>query len=80
MRDSRIGVLCVSWWGQSKSDSQLQHLDGYTDSVVALLLDTAAKYGLKICFHHEPYQGRSADSVKQDLIYIIDKYGNHPGL
>jgi len=77
MRAARIGVLCLSWWGRS-SDSQLTHLSGYTDSTTALILDTAAKYGIKVCFHHEPYKGRTALSVKQDLQYMMKKYGKHP--
>ena len=74
---ARIGILCVSWWGEKNSDSQLLHLDGYTDEAVTLILDYAEKYNIKVCFHHEPYEGRTANSLKNDLKYIINHYGNH---
>lgn len=36
------------------------------------------KYKMKLVMHLEPYEGRTAASVKQDIVYIIEKYGNHP--
>lgn len=75
---SRIGIICMSWWGQRNSDSQLKHLDGYTDDATSLIMNHAEKYGIKVCFHHEPYEGRTAASVREDLKYVMAKYGNHP--
>jgi len=80
MAESRIGVLCTSWWGKANSDGQLSKSSGYTDKLVKMLLDSAAKYGLQVTVHLEPYEGRGAASVKEDLIYIIEQYGDHPAL
>ena len=33
-----------------------------------------------IAFHLEPYPGRSAESVRQDVMYILDKFAGHPAL
>jgi glycoprotein endo-alpha-1,2-mannosidase len=52
-----IGIICVSWWGES--DSQLQHIKGFTDGTLSLILDTAAKYHVTVCIHHEPYKGKT---------------------
>lgn len=32
---------------------------------------------MKLTFHLEPYDGRTALSVKEDVVTIIEKYGNH---
>lgn len=80
MQESRIGILCTSWWGARNSDGQLEGDLGYTDSLVKTLLNSAEKYGIKIAIHLEPYKGRSEITVKEDLRYLIDTYGNHPAL
>ena len=42
-------------------------------------MTVAMDYDIKITFHIEPYKGRSALSVKSDIIYIITKYSlSHP--
>jgi len=78
MSEARIGIVSTSWWGKENSDGQLTKVSGFTDKLVKLLLDKADKYGLKIAIHLEPYEGRSAESVKADVIYVIDQYGKHP--
>ncbi|MEV6127124.1 glycoside hydrolase family 99 protein [Streptomyces violaceusniger] len=62
------GVLVTSWWGQG----------GYEDQRVPLLLDAAAARGLKVAWHIEPYAGRTAQSVVDDIGYLIQRYGGHP--
>jgi hypothetical protein len=42
------------------------------------LLDMATRYSIKVAFHIEPYSGRSADGLVQDVQYIYEHYGNHP--
>jgi alpha-mannan endo-1,2-alpha-mannanase / glycoprotein endo-alpha-1,2-mannosidase len=80
IRRAGVGNVCISWWGQHNSDGQLSHLKGYTDNVTALLLDTAARVGISVSFHHEPYEGRTAASTREDIQYVIDTYGDHPAL
>jgi glycoprotein endo-alpha-1,2-mannosidase len=74
-----IGVVVISWWGRpsvSKGDSQ----GIVTDSSVAMVLEAAARAGMKVALHLEPYEGRSADSVREDLFYLNERYGEHPAL
>ncbi|PRP87823.1 hypothetical protein PROFUN_04297 [Planoprotostelium fungivorum] len=80
MRDSGIRIVCISWWGNRNADRQLGGDKGYTDRGTRLLLDAADRYDMKIALHHEPYDGRSTSSVKEDLQYIVQEYGSHGAL
>jgi len=40
-------------------------------------LDIAREYGIKVCFHIEPYRGRTPLSVRSDIAYILGRYGKH---
>ena len=73
IRRAGAGVLVVSWYPPNQHDNEGRASDG----LIPLLLDKAAGFGLRITFHIEPYQKRSAESVKDDLKYIIDTYGRH---
>ncbi len=68
LRRARVGAISTSWWGK----------DSYTDKVVPRLLDAAARYQIKVCFHIEPFPGRNAPTTRDAIVYIIDKYGSHP--
>ena len=68
LRRARVGVICTSWWGKNS----------YTDKVVPRLLDAASNHDIKVCFHIEPFPGRNAQTTRDAIIYIIDKYGPHP--
>jgi glycoprotein endo-alpha-1,2-mannosidase len=68
LRRARTGVICSSWWGK----------DSYTDKAVPQLLDAAAQHNIKVCFHIEPFPGRNAQTTRDAIVYIIDKYGSHP--
>lgn len=67
IREAGIGVLALSWWGKGS----------YSDKSVPLYLDLAQKYGLKICFHLEPYY-KTVEQFKTQLEYITTTYKNHP--
>ena len=67
LRRAKAGVLCTSWWGK----------DSYTDKAIPRLLDAAARHNIKVCFHIEPFPGRNAQTTRDALVYIIDKYGSH---
>jgi len=67
LRRAKAGVICTSWWGK----------DSYTDKAVPRLLDAAAKHNIKVCFHIEPFPGRNAQSTRDAIVYIIDRYGSH---
>ncbi|CAF2991918.1 unnamed protein product [Rotaria socialis] len=68
LRSANVGILVTSWWGKGT------HEDHLTRNV----LDAAREYGLEVAFHIEPYSGRSAASIKDDIQYIYTNYGTHP--
>uniref|UniRef100_A0A0N4ZH07 Glycoprotein endo-alpha-1,2-mannosidase n=1 Tax=Parastrongyloides trichosuri TaxID=131310 RepID=A0A0N4ZH07_PARTI len=75
MSAAGIDVAAVSWLPKDFLDNE----GGKSwDDFTILLLDAAKKYKLKIAFHMEPYEGRTAESVANDIKYIIDTYGEHP--
>ncbi len=63
-----IGILSVTWWGMN---------DYSANTSVIKILDQAALKDIKVCFHIEPFTGRSAETVKENIRYIIDTYGSH---
>ncbi|XP_054826494.1 glycoprotein endo-alpha-1,2-mannosidase isoform X3 [Eublepharis macularius] len=70
-----IGVLALSWYPPGMNDENGEPTDG----LVLTILDIAHKYKLKITFHIEPYKDRDDRSMYNNVKYIIDKYGDHPG-
>eukprot|EP00004_Rigifila_ramosa_P015104 TRINITY_DN3492_c0_g1_i2.p1 TRINITY_DN3492_c0_g1~~TRINITY_DN3492_c0_g1_i2.p1 ORF type:complete len:327 (+),score=56.98 TRINITY_DN3492_c0_g1_i2:65-982(+) len=71
---ARIGVLNFSWWGRQTGDGQ----GGVTDHAVEMTMDVCAEYGVQVTFHLEPYTNRSAATTREDIAYILNKYGSHP--
>jgi len=70
-RQARIGVFCVSWWGR--------HGDSHgVPTDMPPIMAAAAEHGIKIIFHIEPYEGRTAASVAQDVVAITKQWGTHP--
>ncbi|MHC4532386.1 MAG: molybdopterin-binding protein [Planctomycetota bacterium] len=67
LRRAQVGVISTSWWGK----------DSYTDKAVPRLLDAAANHDIKVCFHIEPFGGRNAQTTRDAIVYIVDKYGSH---
>ncbi len=68
LRQAGVGVIIVSWWGK----------DSVTDRAIPLILQIAEKYGIKVTFHIEPYSGRSAAGLVDDIKYLYKQYGNSP--
>ncbi|WP_153454261.1 ThuA domain-containing protein [Streptomyces smaragdinus] len=68
VRRSGAGVIVYSWWGRG----------GYEDSLVRGVLDAAARQGVKVAWHLEPYAGRTAASTVADIEYLNSAYGGHP--
>jgi glycoprotein endo-alpha-1,2-mannosidase len=69
VKQSGAGVIVTSWWGQGS----------YEDNLVPVLLASAARNGVKVAWHLEPYSGRTAQSTVADINYINSKYGSSPG-
>jgi glycosyl hydrolase family 99 len=68
IRQSGAGVIVYSWWGQGS----------YEDSLAPGVLDAAARQGIKVAWHLEPYAGHTAASTVNDINYINSRYGAHP--
>ena len=68
LRQAGIGVIITSWWGQGSRE----------DQAVPLLLQAAGTYEIKVAFHIEPYNGRTAESLVSDIRYLYETYGSNP--
>jgi hypothetical protein len=68
LKQAGVGVIITSWWGQGTRE----------DRPVPLLLETAERYGIKVAFHIEPYNKRTAASLVSDIKYLYAKYGSSP--
>ena len=78
MRQSGIDVAVLSWWGQSSKNYSTDTQGISTDSIVSIIMGLAEHDGfIKIAFHLEPYPSRSALSVRDDIKYILEKYGSY---
>jgi len=73
LKQAGVGVISVSWWGK----------DSFTDKTLPRLFRVAGEHGIKINFHFEPRLGpggRNASMVRDGLVYLIDRFGEHPAL
>ncbi|MFI6512240.1 discoidin domain-containing protein [Streptosporangium sp. NPDC050855] len=68
IKQAGVGVIVYSWWG----------VGGPEDRIAQGVLDAAARHGIKVAWHLEPYGGRTAASTVADIRYINDRYGSHP--
>ncbi|KAG1972988.1 glycoprotein endo-alpha-1,2-mannosidase [Pimephales promelas] len=74
LRTAAVGVLAVSWYPRSMNDDNGEEID----NLMPLILDAADKYQLKVVFHIEPYKGRDDANMRENIKYIVERYGNHP--
>jgi glycoprotein endo-alpha-1,2-mannosidase len=68
LRQAGIGVIVLSWWGRGCRE----------EKPVPLILQMAQRYGIKVSFHIEPYDGRSASGLVGDIKYLYERYGSDP--
>lgn len=71
MKAAGIGVAVVSWWGPAWRNGTHDTQGVSTDDRLPTLLAAAARAGIAVAFHLEPYPGRSADTVREDLQYLV---------
>lgn len=74
IKSAGAGVLVVSWYPPEQADKQGKPFD----RLFPMILDSAMNHSLKVAFHIEPYEGRTPENMKDNLEYIIGKYGGHP--
>ncbi len=65
-----IGVLVVSWWGPGS----------FEDASLSILMDAAAGFDIEIAIHLEPFPHRDAQTSREAIVYLLDRYGAHPAL
>ncbi|XP_060084715.1 glycoprotein endo-alpha-1,2-mannosidase-like [Ylistrum balloti] len=73
MKYAGIGVMAVSWYPPGDADSEGEE----PDNLMPMIMDIAEEQGIKVAFHIEPYKGRDHLTMRKNLQYIINKYGNH---
>jgi glycoprotein endo-alpha-1,2-mannosidase len=80
--EAGVDVVIFSWW-RNMTHSDIQGRRGLfpgTDGAALAALDGAAAAGVKVCFHLEPYNGRTVANVRDDIEFLLTKYRAHPGL
>ncbi|XP_068613778.1 glycoprotein endo-alpha-1,2-mannosidase-like protein [Brachionichthys hirsutus] len=70
---SAAGVLVLSWYPSGLADDNGEPVE----DLVPAVLDAAYRHNLKVAFHIQPYRGRNEQTVRDNVKYIIDRYGDH---
>ena len=63
--EAGVGTLVVSWWG----------FDSPENDRLPLVEQAAARHGLDVAIHIEPYRGRTPASAAEDIERLHDEYG-----
>lgn len=82
---AKVNVIVVSWWGQRDRAYTTDTQGVNTDEAFETLLEIAEQYNIEhpwhppmqIAIHLEPYVSRSVESVREDIIYIHQKYSQY---
>lgn len=80
MHHAGIDVAVLSWWGQHDKPHATDTQGVNTDAIMRVVLDSfeaSRELNVTVAFHIEPYQGRSIATLRDDLRYITDTYGNY---
>lgn len=80
MRECGVSVVVAAWYASHRADQKQDRFAGFQERCFRLLLDAAEAAGLRVAVHHEPYPGRTAESVMEDARLIEQSYGDHPAL
>ncbi|PRW33846.1 glyco endo-alpha-1,2-mannosidase [Chlorella sorokiniana] len=71
MKGAGIGVAVISWWGPTWRNGTHDTQGVSTDDRLPALLAAAEQAGIAVAFHLEPYPGRTAETVREDLQYLM---------
>lgn len=77
MRAAAIDCLVLSWYPPGMADQKADTMASFQDRNAAAVMDAAARAGLQVAFHIEPYAGRTPASVVRDMAYLETRYGGH---
>jgi glycosyl hydrolase family 99 len=67
--ESGAGAVNLSWWGP----------DSYEDRAVHTVMDVMRDHDLKVTFHLEPYAEDRGRRFAEDVLYLIETYGERRG-
>jgi hypothetical protein len=65
IRAAGVETIVVSWWG----------LGSFEDQALVGVVSAAGRHGLRVAIHHEPYPGRTPDSVQRDVLHLRNRFG-----
>jgi len=60
-----VDTVVVSWWGPGS----------FEDRALAGVVRAASEHGLRVAVHHEPYEGRTPDTVQRDVQQLRQRFG-----
>lgn len=63
-----VDGFIVSWWG--KGD--------FSDKAMKPILQAAKRHGRLVTIYYETVPENKADQAVEDLLYLLEEYGNHP--
>lgn len=76
-----VGAVAASWWGPEFRAGTSDTQGVSTDSAILDLLAAAEEVdGMYVAFHLEPYPGRSAATVGEDVKYLLGRVGSSRAL
>eukprot|EP00938_MAST-03A_sp_MAST-3A-sp1_P004237 g4237.t1 len=75
MKRAGICGVILSWWGRPDEEGTHDTQGVNTDKIVEIVVKAAAEVeDIYVGFHLEPYSGRSAEKVVQDVRYLQDRF------
>lgn len=74
LREAGVGTVILSWWGQESREGTSDTQGVQTDSILPVIIGVVESVpGMTFGLHLEPYSGRSAASVVDDIQYLSAK-------
>lgn len=74
LRAAGIGTVVLSWWGQASREGTSDTQGVQTDDTIANVIAAVERAeGMFWGVHMEPYPGRTADTVAEDVQYLVER-------
>ena len=85
MTRAGIDAVALSWWGRPDVSNSADSQGVNTNAAVKHFIQVAdtqqgTDINVKVCFHMEPYPGRSVESFQKDVMYLHDTFGQNPSV
>eukprot|EP00960_Hanusia_phi_P034228 750930-Hanusia_phi.AAC.2 len=80
LKENGVGVVVLSWSGRPDLPGTHDTQGIRTDDLIELVLDVAEVADMRVALHLEPYENRTAFSVREDLLYLADRFSSHPAI